>query len=115
MRPNNIKHTFNIGQNFIIPEPHYSEPLGIQPTGPFFIFFLFCRMLATVGFYDQLFVVADEIDDKPPDLFLPAKFEAIHLPGTQMLPEQTFSISGISAESSRCLGEVHITLPHPLP
>jgi hypothetical protein len=57
-------------------------------------------MVPAVSLNNQSFFKADKVDDERPDLFLAAELVPIQLPAPQMPPQETFRISGTSAQNT---------------
>ena len=76
----------------MIPEAQNTKTLRVQPLCSFCILLRFDSMLSAVGFNDQRFFVADKIDDKATDLFLPTKLQAFQLLGTEVAPKQALGV-----------------------
>jgi len=79
----------------MIPESQHRVSLRIQPLSPFFVFFLFQRMLAAIRFDNDTFLEADKISDETADLLLAPEFQTVKLFGFQALPKKTFGIGRV--------------------
>ena len=78
MCPYNLKYTFSVSQQFIVPKPQHLIPLFFKPYIPLSIFLFFCRlgMLPSVQFDNQFLFETHKINNVVSYRLLSLEFEA---------------------------------------
>ena len=76
----------------MIPEPSYSVPDALKPSGPFGVLLHMHSMLSSVYFDDHLFLQAHEVHNIRSDRMLSAEITPFDLAQPHLLPQGAFGI-----------------------
>jgi hypothetical protein len=93
-----LLYTFDILQDFIVPEPQDPVTLGFEMANARCVVGGAFRMLATVNLYGQAFFHAHEIDYVIPYWMLSSKPELADLTHSQVTPQQFLSIGRAASQ-----------------
>ena len=85
-------HTIKILHDIIIPVAQNSKTLGFQICCALSVRLLLIRMMTTVEFDDDQSLRATKIHNIWTDRMLPSEFQALKLPRSKALPQQTLHI-----------------------
>ncbi len=85
-------HRLQLRQDLMIPEPNYSVPYALKPSGPFGVLLHMHSMLSSVHFDDHLSLQAHKVHNIRSDRMLSAELIPVDLAQPQLPPQGAFGI-----------------------